>query len=110
MSNILKTLWDLLKGTSKLTDEEIILILDELIRLDEISQLDIISQFLNITKQVKGLQPVNFKRKLNRITFNKPALVKILQKAFNKLPNFWNDEDRMMSRLGFLAASVIADP
>lgn len=33
-----------------------------------------------------------------------------LQKAFNKLPNFWNDEDRMMSRLGFLAASVIADP
>ena len=35
---------------------------------------------------------------------------KTLQKAFNKLPNFWNDEDRMMSRLGFLAASVIADP
>ncbi len=38
------------------------------------------------------------------------ATTRTLQKAFNKLPNFWNDEDRMMSRLGFLAASVIADP
>ena len=34
---------------------------------------------------MKGLQPVNFKRKLNRVTFTKPALVKILQTAFNKV-------------------------